>query len=113
MKSIIFAQIAALGYGLSIPLYKLAINNGANANHFIFVYACVLLCLFSLAPVNQSFFPDAKLAILLILLSGTLCGIGFKFNVMALDLKEKTYISIVVGIAASYPAISSFVEINS
>ncbi len=108
---IILSIISALAYGISVPIAKIAFQKGASDNGWVIVYglSMILLALFSSNVSFKSLFPENISVALLIILAGFICAIGLKTNIMALAVPTSS-VSIVVGICASYPAVSALIE---
>ena len=110
MSGISWALIASLGYGLSIPLFKLATERDCGEWVWIWFYGLFLLMIgtFSGPFGTKLFLPEDKTALLLVVVSAALCAVGLKANAIAISVSQA---SVVSGIAITYPVIVCLIEI--
>ncbi|MBU1557755.1 hypothetical protein KKC45_02230 [Patescibacteria group bacterium] len=113
MQSIIWALIAAIGYGISSPLAKIAFNKELHTHGFTFSYGIALI-LFSAPSIIAAggfgvIFPTTG-ALWFGIASGGICALGLMAHAEALSIKT-SLVSVVAILAATYPLISSAISL--
>lgn len=103
-KSILYALIAAICYGLGSPFFKMASNNGASGAGVSLMYgiAATLLCYFG---GQTTFFGTGK-GFAFASMTGLAFGIAL-FMVSKAVAMPTGYVSLIGVIVAAYPLIST------
>ena len=112
MKAVLIALIAAIGYGVTTPIAKVAFNKGMHPDGFALAYAMGLLMFVAFTGIQKGFgvlYPNPSV-FALGLLAGILCAIGFKATVVALAIPT-ALVAVVMVIVAANPLISSAISL--